>query len=85
RRGALKKLPKIPIDILAEIFMNLDPWDLLKLARTTKALHHFPMSREFVWIWRAARKNVDGLPELPSYLSEVQYANLFFLPHCHVS
>lgn len=43
------------------------------------------MSRTSAYLWKAARANVEGLPECPSYLSEPQYANLVFSPHCHVS
>ncbi|KAI0957121.1 hypothetical protein AcW1_005615 [Taiwanofungus camphoratus] len=41
------------------------------------------MSRTSAYLWKAARANVEGLPECPSYLSEPQYANLVFSPHCH--
>jgi hypothetical protein len=42
------------------------------------------MSRSSTFVWRAARQSI-GLPELPSFLDEPQYANLWFDKHCHVS
>ncbi|KAI0645556.1 hypothetical protein C8Q79DRAFT_910119 [Trametes meyenii] len=83
RRGGLKDMPKMPLDILIEIFSCMHPRDLLNLARTSKEFRRFLMSRQSASFWRAARQQVDGLPECPQFLSEPQYANLLFFPHCH--
>ncbi|OCH92774.1 hypothetical protein OBBRIDRAFT_750811 [Obba rivulosa] len=83
KRGGLKNMLEMPVDILIEIFTRLDPGDLLNLARTTKDFRAFLTSRKFAWIWKEARSNIQGLPELPAHMNEVTYANLLFSPHCH--
>lgn len=35
-------------------------------------------------MWKAARENIEGLPDCPPHLSEPAYANLAFFPNCHV-
>ncbi|KAL1942082.1 hypothetical protein VTO73DRAFT_6612 [Trametes versicolor] len=83
RRGGLKDMPNMPLDILIEIFSCMHPRDLLNIARTSKAFRAFLMSRSAAPFWKAARKQVGGLPECPSFLSEPQYANLLFFTNCH--
>ncbi|GBE83905.1 hypothetical protein SCP_0509640 [Sparassis crispa] len=83
RRGGLKDMPNMPLDIVLEIISHLNPRDLLNLARTSKAFRALLMTRTSAHLWKAARKNVDGLPDCPPYLSEPEYANLAFSPHCH--
>ena len=63
----------------------LRPLDLLNLARTSKDLRAFFMSKSTIQFWKAARKNVEGLPECPEDLSEPDYANFIFTAYCHVS
>ncbi|PIL35923.1 hypothetical protein GSI_01583 [Ganoderma sinense ZZ0214-1] len=76
-------MPEMPLDILFEIFAFLHPRDLLNLARATREFRALLMSRQSARFWREARQQVEGLPDLPSYLSEPEYANLLFFPHCH--
>ncbi|KAI0374176.1 hypothetical protein BV20DRAFT_988540 [Pilatotrama ljubarskyi] len=83
RRGGLKDMPNMPLDILIEIFSCMHPRDLLSLARTSKEFRAFLMSRNAAPFWKAARQQVEGLPECPSFMSEPQYANLLFFTHCH--
>ncbi|KAJ6525744.1 hypothetical protein B0H19DRAFT_1276093 [Mycena capillaripes] len=83
RRGQLKMLPEMPLDVLFEIFSRLDPSDVLRLARTTKDLRNVLMSRSAISIWRSAFLNDPDLPGLPEGMNEPQYANLAFSPHCH--
>ncbi|KAI9057952.1 hypothetical protein FKP32DRAFT_1597907 [Trametes sanguinea] len=73
----------MPLDILFEIFGHLHPHDLLRLARTTKALRNILMRRSAITIWRNALANVEDLPRCPPDLTEPAYANLLFEPHCH--
>ncbi|KAI0689357.1 hypothetical protein C8T65DRAFT_672976 [Cerioporus squamosus] len=82
-RTQLGGLPKMPLDILVEIFSLLHPRDLVNLARTARDFRAFLMSRDSAPFWRAARKQVDGLPDCPPFLSEPAYANLVFSTHCH--
>ncbi|KAI0820028.1 hypothetical protein BC628DRAFT_1498125 [Trametes gibbosa] len=83
RRGGLKDMPNMPLDILIEIFSCMHPRDLLNLARTSKDFRTFLMSRNSAPFWKAARQQVEGLPECPSFLSEPQYSNLLFFSQCH--
>ena len=69
---------------MPQIFCRLEPRDLLNLARTTKPFRQFLMSRASAGMWKAARANVEGLPDCPSHLSEPAYANLAFFSYCHV-
>ncbi|EIW60441.1 uncharacterized protein TRAVEDRAFT_98847, partial [Trametes versicolor FP-101664 SS1] len=85
RRGGLRDMPNMPLSILVEIFSFLHPRDLLNLARTSPAFRAFLMSRSSARFWKSARQTVEGLPDLPPYLSEPEYANLMFFPYCHVS
>ncbi|KAI0707647.1 hypothetical protein C8Q76DRAFT_745779 [Earliella scabrosa] len=85
RKGLLSMLPDMPLDILFEIFAHLEPYDMLHLARTTKALRNLLMSRSSITVWRRARANRPDLLDCkcPSDMSEPAYANLLFDPHCH--
>ncbi|KAF9473295.1 hypothetical protein BDN70DRAFT_925244 [Pholiota conissans] len=84
KRGLLKMLLEMPMDILFEIFGQLNPIDLLSMARTTKAFRNILMSRTSITAWRAARSNIAALPDCPDDLSEPQYATLMFLTRCSV-
>ncbi|KZT71841.1 hypothetical protein DAEQUDRAFT_736635 [Daedalea quercina L-15889] len=77
KRGGLRDMPNMPLDILME------PRDLLNLARTSKPFRELLMSRGSARMWKTARAIVDGLPECPEHLSEPAYANLAFFAHCH--
>ena len=70
--------------LLLQIFGHMHPRDLLSLARTTKDFRTFLMSRDAAPFWKAARQQVEDLPECPEHLSEPAYANLVFFSHCHV-
>jgi len=67
-----------------EVFGHLHPFDLLRLARTTKQFRRLLMHRSSISVWKAARSNVHGaFPGPPSDMSEPEWANLSFDPHCH--
>ncbi|KIM79606.1 hypothetical protein PILCRDRAFT_549999 [Piloderma croceum F 1598] len=84
RRGRLRALPEMPLDILYEIFGHLRPYDILRLSRTTKALRGILMTRSATSVWKDARSNIEGLPDCPQDLTEPQYAGLAFDPFCHL-
>ena len=63
----------------------LMPLDLLHLARASKTLRGTFMSKSNRHLWRAARRNVPGLPECPEYLPEPRYAAFLFDQYCFVS
>ncbi|KAK7449739.1 hypothetical protein VKT23_013214 [Stygiomarasmius scandens] len=73
RRGLLERLvDDVPLELTIEVFRYLEPLDILRLARTSRALRCILMSRSSEDIWRAARANVEGLPPLPLDLNEPQ-------------
>ncbi|KAJ7035062.1 hypothetical protein C8F04DRAFT_1395128 [Mycena alexandri] len=83
RRGILSSLREFPLDVLFEIFGQLNPKDLINLSRTTKELRGILMNRSNLFIWKNSRAQVEGLPEIPRDLNEPQYAALAFDGHCH--
>ncbi|KAE9404264.1 hypothetical protein BT96DRAFT_989539 [Gymnopus androsaceus JB14] len=83
KRGILEKMSALPLDVVLEIYSYLEPLDVLRLSRTSKAMRAFLMSQSNGIVWRTARLNVPDLPPLPSDLSEPQYANLAFDSYCH--
>ncbi|KIJ25105.1 hypothetical protein M422DRAFT_56126 [Sphaerobolus stellatus SS14] len=95
--GALSKLLVVPVDIFCEVALPfssppyriaayLEPYDILNLARSTRDLNKYLMSRDSRGIWRVARSAMKGIPECPPDLSEAEYARLLFETDvCHVS
>ncbi|KDR85510.1 hypothetical protein GALMADRAFT_234422 [Galerina marginata CBS 339.88] len=79
----LAELPGMPLDILFEIFGHLQPYDLLKLTRTTKDFRRLLLNKSSVSVWKATLDGVPGLPECPSTMSIPAWVNLVFSPHCH--
>ncbi|RDB21225.1 hypothetical protein Hypma_011758 [Hypsizygus marmoreus] len=84
RRGKLRMLPEMPLDILFEIFSRLAPLDLVHLSRTASALRNTLLSRSAVTVWKASFASREPeLPPKPNGLNEPQWANLAFSEHCH--
>ncbi|KAG2042400.1 hypothetical protein BDR03DRAFT_1088221 [Suillus americanus] len=69
---------------LIQILSFLLPMDLLNLSRTSKDFRNLLLQRSSASAWKTARLQVDDLPDCPQDMSEPQYANLVFYPHCHV-
>ncbi|KAH6916746.1 hypothetical protein BKA70DRAFT_1250428 [Coprinopsis sp. MPI-PUGE-AT-0042] len=84
RTARLASFVDLPLDVLHEIFGHLHPYDLLKLARTTRDFRRILMHRSSVSTWRASFAEVVDLPECPAGMAEPAWANLVFWPHCHV-
>ena len=61
----------------------MHPADLLSLTCTCKSLHYVLTGESASSVWRAARLQVEGLPDCPTNLSEQQYAGLLFNNNCH--
>ncbi|KAG1730700.1 uncharacterized protein EDB91DRAFT_1156653 [Suillus paluster] len=83
QKQSLEILVSLPLDILFEIFGKLLPFDLLHLARTTKALRAVLMHPSSTTVWRAARSNVTGMPRCADDMSEPAHASLAFDMHCY--
>ncbi|KAF9000520.1 hypothetical protein BDZ89DRAFT_999306 [Hymenopellis radicata] len=83
QRGILKQVAETPLDVLLEIFSYLEPLDLLRMSRTTKALRGLLMSKSSSFVWERARLGMEGLPPMIEGFTEPQYANLLFDTHCH--
>ncbi|KAF8899296.1 hypothetical protein BD779DRAFT_1666989 [Infundibulicybe gibba] len=81
--GRLAGLLDLPIDVLFEIFGRLRPYELLKLARMTKEFRRMLMHRSSTTVWRSALESIPGLPPCPPEMTEPQWVNLVFDPHCH--
>ncbi|KAG2366955.1 hypothetical protein BDR07DRAFT_1479728 [Suillus spraguei] len=84
RRGRLDLMPTMNLDVLFHILSFLLPMDLLNLSRTSKDFRNLLLQRSSASAWKTARLQVDDLPDCPQDMSEPQYANLAFYPHCHV-
>ncbi|TCD63499.1 hypothetical protein EIP91_005332 [Steccherinum ochraceum] len=80
--GSLGDLPKMPPSVIFEVLAYLNPRDLLSLARTTKPLRGLLLDRSSLKFWKAARRNVDGLPDCPPVLPEPEYACYAFETCC---
>ncbi|KAG8945207.1 hypothetical protein FRC04_001113 [Tulasnella sp. 424] len=71
--GKLRDLMNMPVDIFAEVCSYLDPFDLRRLALTSKRLWDILMTKEARHIWKTALASVPDLPECPTDLNEPQY------------
>ncbi|KAF8980247.1 hypothetical protein BDQ17DRAFT_1263940, partial [Cyathus striatus] len=75
-------LPEMPLDILLEIFGQLDPLDLVRLTRTTKILRRVLLERSAVGVWKQARGNLINFPKCPKDMSEQAFVCLILESHC---
>jgi len=51
-RGHPQFLTETPLDVLLEVFSNLEPIDLLHLSRASKSLRNFLTSNNTAYIWK---------------------------------
>ncbi|KAF8264923.1 hypothetical protein EI94DRAFT_1737300 [Lactarius quietus] len=81
-RGRLENMLSLPLDVLFVLLSELQPMDLLNLARTSKTLRQVLMSRKSMSVWIAARRNAGAtvVPEPPEDMSEPAWAQLLFGP-----
>ncbi|KAG8964440.1 hypothetical protein FRC05_003814 [Tulasnella sp. 425] len=79
------RFTSLPLDVIYEILSFLTPLDLLRLARTNKALRNHLMSKRSRCVWKAARAVVvPPVPICPKGMSEPQLAVLLFARECTV-
>ncbi|KAJ7459072.1 hypothetical protein B0H11DRAFT_1737444 [Mycena galericulata] len=84
KNGRLQCLLEISLDIVFEIFGNLQPLDVLRLSRTSKEFRALLMHRSSISIWKSSLNNVPGLPPCPPGMTEPQWVSLVFDPTCQV-
>ncbi|KAG9084422.1 hypothetical protein FRC07_013646, partial [Ceratobasidium sp. 392] len=72
KRGKLSfaQLLDLPAEVFSEIAKHLMPADLLSLAQSNKFFREMLMSRTSQPLWKATIRNVPGMPECPSGVSE---------------
>ncbi|KAG8927602.1 hypothetical protein FRC00_002033 [Tulasnella sp. 408] len=81
--GKLRDLMNMPIDIFTEVCSYLDPYDLRRLALTSKRLWDVLMTKEARHIWKTSLASVPDLPECPNDLNEPQYVCLLYSSECY--
>ncbi|KAG9126744.1 hypothetical protein FRC07_002122 [Ceratobasidium sp. 392] len=65
-----------------QIASQLEPIDIIFLARVNKSFRNLLMRRSSADIWRESMKNVPDLPDCPCDMSEPRYLALVFLKMC---
>lgn len=55
RRGHLKQVTEMPMDVLYEIFSSLEPIDLLHLSWSSKTLRSIVMGKSVRFLWENVR------------------------------
>ncbi|KAG8680439.1 hypothetical protein FRC09_018234, partial [Ceratobasidium sp. 395] len=75
-------LADMPIGILTKIASNLEPMDVIFLARLNKHFRNLLITRSSIGIWRRLIDNTFGLPGCPPGMSEPRYLALVFLDTC---
>ncbi|KDR73627.1 hypothetical protein GALMADRAFT_228070 [Galerina marginata CBS 339.88] len=85
RRGALKTMTEMPVDILLEIFRQVEPVDLLHLSWATKDLRAMIMDSNAAFLWPQVYRNVSGKkpPPCPPGMNFAHYTNLLYGKHCN--
>ncbi|GJE86997.1 F-box protein [Phanerochaete sordida] len=82
RRGKLAGLTELPLDVVIEVVLHLNPGDLLSLSRTTKAFRDLLMRRSSAFLWKAARENLEGYPPCPEDMNEPGLASFLYTNYC---
>ncbi|KAJ6473640.1 hypothetical protein C8R47DRAFT_1145095 [Mycena vitilis] len=67
----------IPLDVLLEIFGQLEPKDIIQLSRTNHTFRSHLLANAAHGVWRKTRQNIDG-PDCPADLSEQQWVHLLY-------
>ncbi|SJL12331.1 uncharacterized protein ARMOST_15754 [Armillaria ostoyae] len=83
RRGSLKGMMNLPLDLWLEVFTYFKPQDLLVLARTSKDIRAFVLNQSQAGVWRRARKaESPPVPAPMAGLSEPAWISLLYDPYC---
>ncbi|KAJ7775178.1 hypothetical protein B0H16DRAFT_1450572 [Mycena metata] len=75
KRGKLRFITEVPLDVLFEIFGQLLPLDLLHISRASKSLRNILLRNSSAFIWREAFANITGPtpPPCPNDLNEPHF------------
>ncbi|KAF6763835.1 hypothetical protein DFP72DRAFT_873535, partial [Ephemerocybe angulata] len=84
RRGHLKMVVEMPLDIILEILQYLYPVDLLNMSRSNRAMRALLLDRSLTFrVWESAFSSFSPPPPpCPDDLNFPQYANLLFGDTC---
>lgn len=82
RRGKLSCLTEMPLDVVIEVVMHLNPGDLLSLSRTTRNFREFLMRKSSAFLWKAARDNLEDYPPCPEDINEPALASFLYTNYC---
>lgn len=92
RRGKLKEITEMPLDVLYEMFSHLEPADLLHLSQANKCLRQFLVTRSAIAVWKSVRtlgwtdvmtlrkRPFTGVPECRSTATSLPQ----FYEHCTI-
>lgn len=83
RRGSLKGMMNLSLDLWLEVFTYLKPQDLLALARTSKDIRVFVLNQSQASVWRRAREaESPPIPASTTGLSKLAWISLLYDPSC---
>ncbi|KAF9484668.1 hypothetical protein BDN70DRAFT_872185 [Pholiota conissans] len=83
RRGQLKAMTELPLDVLTEIFGHLQPYDLLCVSRASKELRDIVVGENTASLWKKTYANVHPLPpNCPPETSISWYTDFLFGRGC---
>ncbi|KAL1698018.1 hypothetical protein EV121DRAFT_274712, partial [Schizophyllum commune] len=84
KRGKLAALQQMPLDILFEIFSQVDAVTLFYISRTCRSLRNILLSRSSKWIWKSSYESApNDLPPLPEDIDIPKWLSLIFDRVCH--
>ncbi|KAJ7905841.1 hypothetical protein B0H14DRAFT_26305, partial [Mycena olivaceomarginata] len=86
KRGKLRFITEVPLDVLFEIFGQLLPADILNVSRASKVLRDMLLRKSSAFLWKQTFLNVPSPapPPRPDDMNEAQYANLLWSKYCFV-
>jgi hypothetical protein len=76
RRGQLKVMTELPIDILMEIFGHVEPYDLLCLSRASKGLRSVIVGENTSTLWKKVCNHTRRIINTINLLIHKAYANV---------
>ncbi|KIP06012.1 hypothetical protein PHLGIDRAFT_36159 [Phlebiopsis gigantea 11061_1 CR5-6] len=83
KRGNLANFLSMPLDVVYEVLLCLDPMDLLNLARTSKDFRRLLMSQNSAHVWKTVIQDADDIPDCPADLSPPSFVHLLYQSICH--